>query len=86
MKINFITIRPFKKVFLKIRIRKLIALSVLAWFLLRNSKFASLDLLNQKQNNSVVNEKVIKNEFNSLDDSNISGRSIETGTGIILTF
>ena len=34
----------------------------------------------------IVHETVIKNEFNSLDDSNTSGRIIETKTGTILTF
>jgi len=71
--------------FKNLRIRKLIISAVLAWSLLRSSKSASLDSLNQKQNNSVVHERVIKNEFNSLDDSNTSGRIIETGTGTILT-
>ena len=82
MKVNFIMLKPFKNV----RIRNLIASAVLVWSLLRSSKFASLDSSNQKQNNSVVHERVIKNEFNSLEDSNTSGRIIETGTGTILTF
>ena len=75
-------LKPFKK----LRIRKRITSAVLAWSLLRSSKFASLESSSQKQNNSVVHETVIKNEFNSLDDSNTSGRIIETKTGTILTF
>ena len=73
---------PFKN----LRIRKLIGSAVLAWSLVKSPKSASLDQIKQKQNNSVVHEKVIKNEFNSLDDSNTSGKIIRTGNGTILTF
>ena len=69
------------------KIKRLITSTLLAWSLLRNSKFASLDSFNQKQDNSVVHERVIKNEFNihSLEDPNTLGPIIETGTGAILT-
>ena len=79
-------LKPFKKVFKNVRIRKLIVSAVLAWSLFRGPRFASLDSSNQKQNNSVVDETVIKNELNNLEDSNTSGRIIETGTGTILAF
>ena len=84
---TFLTLRKIHKGFKNIRIRKLMASAVLALSLLRSSKFASLDSSNQKQNNLVVDERVIKNEFNihSLKDFNTSGRIIETGTGTILT-
>ena len=69
-----------------VRIKKFIASAVLAWSLLRSSKFTSLESSSYKPNNSVVHERVIENELNSLDDSHNSVRIIETGTGTILSF
>jgi hypothetical protein len=77
MKVNFIMLKPFKKVFKNVRIRKLIASAVLVWSLLKSSRFASLDSSSQKQNNSVIY---------SLQNSNILGPISETGTGTILIF
>ena len=79
LQIKFFMLKVSKK------IKRLITSTLLAWSLLRNSKFASLDSFNQKQDNSVVHERVIKNEFNihSLEDPN--GPIIETGTSAILT-
>ena len=76
---RFIMLKPFKN----LRIRELITQAVLAWYLLKSLKYASL---NQKQNNSVVHERVIENQFNTLDDSHISNKIIQTETATILAF
>ena len=47
------------KIFKNVIIQKFIIFEVLAWSLIRSSKFIFLKLSNQKYNNSIVRKRVI---------------------------
>jgi len=67
--------------------RKIIISVGLAWSLVfGSSRLISLRFSSQNQDNQSVYERIIGNEFNSLEDSHNSGEIIQTGTGTILAF